>query len=333
MIRVPPQRQRHAVSPPTAAPDSALQSLIALLLRRPATSGARLLPGGRGVRRWTAVLAMGTLVAATCTALTMPASAQTQTVQVQLASGQIVTVEVPPGKTIEEMNIQGRVVAQAAAPAVPPAAAAPQPAPAAAPAPPAANLTATAPPAQAQAPTPAPAPAQPQAPAPAQRAEDHPHRDHAGREARAGARGHRRRSPGAHRQRPARAPPCREGQAARRSREEAGRIKRLPYDHGARTRDEYLQHPNGTLVRPYREKFPGVAPRDVVEVPPSGVNTGPLGRTPRRDGQAPTLGQARRLRVRGRSGPDHPARSLGGFRSASPRRAMSASSPRRRRGS
>jgi hypothetical protein len=110
---------------------------------------------------------MSTLVAATCTALTMPASAQTEAVQVQLASGQIVTVQVPPGKTIEEMNLQGRVVAQAAAPAVPPAATAPQPAPAPAPAP-AANVAAPAPPAQVQAPAPAQAqpPAQEQETAP-----------------------------------------------------------------------------------------------------------------------------------------------------------------------
>ena len=47
----------------------------------------------------TLLLAAGLVVAAALTALTFPASAQTQTVYVRLASGEVVpvTVDVPPG--------------------------------------------------------------------------------------------------------------------------------------------------------------------------------------------------------------------------------------------
>ena len=150
--------------------NSALQSLISLLTRLPATSGARGPLAAPGVRRWTALLAMSTLAAATLTAMTMPAEAQTQAVQVQLATGEIVTVQVPPGKTIADMNVQGTVVAQAAAPAVPPPApAAPPPTPA-----PTANVAPPAAPAPAQAPASAPAPAQAQPPAEEQAAAPKP---------------------------------------------------------------------------------------------------------------------------------------------------------------
>ncbi|HEU0024276.1 MAG TPA: hypothetical protein VFQ12_06580, partial [Thermoleophilaceae bacterium] len=67
------------------------------------------------VRLPVAVVSLLTVVAATLTALTIPAAAQSQTVQVRLASGEIVTVEVPPGQSLESMGVEGTQVPTAGA--------------------------------------------------------------------------------------------------------------------------------------------------------------------------------------------------------------------------
>jgi Transglycosylase SLT domain/Peptidase family M23 len=93
----------------------------------------------------TLLLAAGLLAAAALTALTFPASAQTQTVYVQLASGEIVpvTVDVPPGSTLDDIQLPGTPVPAPPAPETttptvpnvpaPPKPEAPAPAPAPAP--------------------------------------------------------------------------------------------------------------------------------------------------------------------------------------------------------
>ena len=60
----------------------------------------------------TILLAAGSLAAASLTALTIPAVAQTQTVTVQLPSGEIVqvTVDVPPGSSLEDIELPGTLV-------------------------------------------------------------------------------------------------------------------------------------------------------------------------------------------------------------------------------
>jgi hypothetical protein len=69
------------------------------------------------------LLAAGSLVAAAFTAFSIPAAAQTQTVPVQLPSGEIVhvTVEVPPGGSIDDVQLPGTPVAPPAPEPAPPA--------------------------------------------------------------------------------------------------------------------------------------------------------------------------------------------------------------------
>jgi Transglycosylase SLT domain len=78
-------------------------------------------------RLLTIPLAVGTIAAAIFTGLTMPAAAQPQTVQVRLPSGEIITltVEVPPGSTLEDVQLPGELVS--AAPAQPQPETAPTP--------------------------------------------------------------------------------------------------------------------------------------------------------------------------------------------------------------
>jgi transglycosylase-like protein with SLT domain/peptidase M23-like protein len=73
------------------------------------------------------LLAAGTLAAAIFTAISIPATAQTQTVPVQLPTGEIVqvTVDVPPGSTIDDIQLPGTPVPSApttpTTPSTPPA--------------------------------------------------------------------------------------------------------------------------------------------------------------------------------------------------------------------
>jgi hypothetical protein len=101
-------------------------------------------------RLLTILLAAGVLFAASLTALTLPAAAQSQTVKVRLPSGEVVqvTVEVPPGATLADVKLPGTLVTETAqAPPEPqpepttpePAPPAPEPEPPAAPGPPSAN--------------------------------------------------------------------------------------------------------------------------------------------------------------------------------------------------
>jgi hypothetical protein len=66
----------------------------------------------------TLLLAAGLLVVAGLTALTFSASAQTQTVYVELASGEVVpvTVDVPPGATLDDIQLPGTPVPAPTAP-------------------------------------------------------------------------------------------------------------------------------------------------------------------------------------------------------------------------
>jgi hypothetical protein len=69
----------------------------------------------------TLLLSAVLLAAAALTALTFPAFAQTQTVYVRLASGEVVpvTVDVPPGATLDDIQLPGPVVQPPSAPAPP----------------------------------------------------------------------------------------------------------------------------------------------------------------------------------------------------------------------
>ncbi len=69
-------------------------------------------------RVFTLLLAAGLLAAAAFTALTFPASAQTQTVYVKLPSGEVVpvTVDVPPGSTLDDIQLPGTPVPAPPAP-------------------------------------------------------------------------------------------------------------------------------------------------------------------------------------------------------------------------
>src|SRR3954454_14525922 len=69
-------------------------------------------------RVFTLLLAAGLLAVAALTALTYPALAQTQTVYVQLATGEVVpvTVYVPPGATLDDIQLPGPVVTAPSAP-------------------------------------------------------------------------------------------------------------------------------------------------------------------------------------------------------------------------
>src|SRR3954447_4582342 len=79
--------------------------------------------GGSGSTRmkkrvFTLLLTAGVLAAAALTALTFPAFAQTQTVYVRLATGEVVpgTVDVPPGATLDDIQLPGPVVPAPTAP-------------------------------------------------------------------------------------------------------------------------------------------------------------------------------------------------------------------------
>src|SRR5262245_1276110 len=63
-------------------------------------------------RVFTILLAAGLLAVAAFTVLTFPAAAQTQTVYVQLASGEVVPVQVdvPPGSTLDDIQLPGTPV-------------------------------------------------------------------------------------------------------------------------------------------------------------------------------------------------------------------------------
>jgi hypothetical protein len=69
-------------------------------------------------RVFTLLLAAGLLGVAAFTALTFPASAQTQTVYVKLPSGEVVpvTVDVPPGSTLDDIQLPGAPVPAPPAP-------------------------------------------------------------------------------------------------------------------------------------------------------------------------------------------------------------------------
>jgi transglycosylase-like protein with SLT domain len=77
------------------------------------------------------LLAVGLLAAAVFTGLSIPASAQTQTVPVQLPNGEVVDVqvEVPPGGTVEDVQLPGTPVEPQPAPTPTTPAPAPQPKP------------------------------------------------------------------------------------------------------------------------------------------------------------------------------------------------------------
>ncbi len=77
-------------------------------------------------------LCAGLVAMAALTALTMPAAAQTVTVQ--LPTGEVITVEVPPGVPLEDIEVPG-VVVPPGTPSQPPAPAAPEPQPTQDPAP------------------------------------------------------------------------------------------------------------------------------------------------------------------------------------------------------
>ncbi|HEY7455222.1 MAG TPA: lytic transglycosylase domain-containing protein, partial [Thermoleophilaceae bacterium] len=70
----------------------------------------------------TLLLSAGLLTAAAFTALTFPAAAQTQTVYVQLPTGEVVpvTVDVPPGSTIDDIQLPGPQVPAPTTPTPPP---------------------------------------------------------------------------------------------------------------------------------------------------------------------------------------------------------------------
>ncbi|HZB05331.1 MAG TPA: lytic murein transglycosylase [Thermoleophilaceae bacterium] len=91
-------------------------------------------------RALTLLLAAGLLVTAALTAVTFPASAQTQTVYVELATGEVVpvTVDVPPDTSIDDIQLPGTTVpapTTPTTPTAPTAPTAPKPAPTPAPAP------------------------------------------------------------------------------------------------------------------------------------------------------------------------------------------------------
>jgi hypothetical protein len=87
-------------------------------------------------RLLTILLATGCIAAALLVGFTIPAAAQTQTVYVQLPSGEIVpvTVDVPPGSTLEDIQLPGTPVPAPTTPTTPtvptPTAPAPKPKPA-----------------------------------------------------------------------------------------------------------------------------------------------------------------------------------------------------------
>jgi hypothetical protein len=73
-------------------------------------------------RLLTLLLAAGLLAAAALTVLTFSASAQSQTVYVQLPTGEVVpvTVDVPPGATLDDIQLPGPQVAPPTTPTTPP---------------------------------------------------------------------------------------------------------------------------------------------------------------------------------------------------------------------
>jgi hypothetical protein len=73
-------------------------------------------------RLLTILLAAGSVVAAVFTGLSIPAAAQTQTVPVQTPSGEIVNVQVdvPPGSTLDDIQLPGTPVGPPPPPPNPP---------------------------------------------------------------------------------------------------------------------------------------------------------------------------------------------------------------------
>src|SRR5687767_10733900 len=84
-------------------------------LRRPEGGPGK---GAMKKRVFTLLLAAGLLVVAALTALTFPAAAQTQTVYVKLPSGEVVpvTVDVPPGSSLDDIQLPGAPVPAPPAP-------------------------------------------------------------------------------------------------------------------------------------------------------------------------------------------------------------------------
>ena len=94
-------------------------------LRAPATIRARGPEGGHGTARMktrllTLLLVAGVVVAAMFTAFTIPVAAQQEVVWVQLPTGEIVPVEVPPGTNPADMKLPGPIVPAPTTPAPPP---------------------------------------------------------------------------------------------------------------------------------------------------------------------------------------------------------------------
>jgi hypothetical protein len=85
-------------------------------------------------RLLTSLLATGAIAAALLTALSIPAAAQTQTITVQLPSGEVtqVTVDVPPGSSLDDIQLPGTPVPTPTTPTTPapdPTTPAPEPKP------------------------------------------------------------------------------------------------------------------------------------------------------------------------------------------------------------
>src|SRR5688572_25269894 len=106
------------------------------MLRAHAGSSRERPEGGPGTARMktrllTILLAAGVLAAAVFTGFSIPAAAQTQTVPVQLPSGEIVQVQVdvPPGSTLEDIQLPGTPVEPQPTTPTAPAAPAPEPKP------------------------------------------------------------------------------------------------------------------------------------------------------------------------------------------------------------
>src|SRR5919107_1374235 len=117
-VRAQRSSRPHGSPLQSTKPSSSFQSAAAA--DSPRASARVRLPhpeGGSGQPRMktrviTLLLAAGLLVVAGLTAMTFPASAQTQTVYVQLPSGETVpvTVDVPPGSTLDDIQLPGTPV-------------------------------------------------------------------------------------------------------------------------------------------------------------------------------------------------------------------------------
>src|SRR5919107_965861 len=133
-VRAQRSSRPHGSPLQSTKPSSSFQSAAAA--DSPRASARVRLPhpeGGSGQPRMktrviTLLLAAGLLVVAGLTAMTFPASAQTQTVYVQLPSGETVpvTVDVPPGTSLDDVQLPGTPVP---APAPTPTPTVPEPPP------------------------------------------------------------------------------------------------------------------------------------------------------------------------------------------------------------